>query len=192
MARKFFTSDLHFGHENVIKYCNRPYSSAREMDEELIYNWNNTVQPSDIIYILGDVFFCDATQANTILNRLNGVKRLVYGNHDKTIRNQVPLQKHFDILPDLYQENIDGILVFMCHYPMLSWNKAFHGSYMLHGHVHSQQPTDGQYRRYDVGVDANGYTPVRWEQIKKTLDGIPAGEPNKIRSDRKINQSKST
>ena len=190
MIKKFFTSDLHWGHERVIGYCNRPYTSTREMDEELIYNWNKTVQPADIIYILGDVFFCNHEEAKTILNRLNGTKRLVYGNHDKVIRNQVPLQKYFELLPDLYQENIDGTLVFMCHYPMLSWNKAFHGSYMLHGHVHSSQPTDGQYRRYDVGVDANNYTPVRWEQIKKTLEGIPAGEPDRTRADRKTENEK--
>ena len=61
---------------------------------------------------------------------------------------------------------------------------------MLHGHVHSSQPTDGQYRRYDVGVDANNYTPVRWEQIKKTLEGIPAGEPDRTRADRKTENEK--
>ena len=191
MANKFFTSDLHFGHERVIGYCNRPFQSARQMDEALIYNWNLAVKPEDIVYVLGDVFFCNQEEAKTILNRLNGKKRLVYGNHDKVIRNQKPIQYLFEeILPELYTEHIDGIMVHMCHYPMHSWNKAFHGAYMLHGHVHSPQPTDGKVRRYDVGVDANYYAPVRWETIKKTLDGIPAGEPDNIRSNRKIENAK--
>jgi calcineurin-like phosphoesterase family protein len=191
MANKFFTSDLHFGHERVIGYCNRPFQSARQMDEALIYNWNLHVKPDDIIYVIGDVFFCNQEEAKTILNRLNGKKRLVYGNHDKVIRNQKPIQYLFEeILPELYTEHIDGVMVHMCHYPMHSWNKAFHGAYMLHGHVHSPQPTDGKVRRYDVGVDANSYAPVRWETIKKTLDSIPAGEPDNIRSNRKTENEK--
>lgn len=166
----FFTSDLHFGHANIIRYCNRPFSSIEEMNEQLIQNWNSTVQPNDTIYILGDVFFCPVDEAVEILTRLNGIKKLVLGNHDKIIRNQTILKTFFSaILPDLHEDKIDGINVVMCHYPLLTWNRAHHGSFMLHGHCHNNIPFDGKSRRMDVGVDAQGYMPVSWSQIKDQL-----------------------
>ena len=183
MTKIYFTSDLHFGHANVIGFCDRPFSSVDAMNEGLIANWNGRVNPNDIIYILGDVFFCDANKAIKILNRLNGKKRIVFGNHDKKLRNNAQLLSMFDaVLPDLYMEYIDGIMVHMCHFPLLSWNKAYHGSFMLHGHVHSKNKHDGLYRRYDVGVDANNYTPVSWDNIRKELESI---NPNEQSEDRK-------
>lgn len=173
----YFTSDLHFGHANIIKYCNRPYASAESMDENLITNWNMTVQHGDKIWILGDVFFCQADRAKQILSRLNGEKHLILGNHDKMIRNQKPVQDMFaKIYPDLHQETIDGVLVVMCHYPMLTWNRARRGSFMLHGHSHNTIAFDNQYRRLDVGVDAQGYSPIGWREIRRKLDACNAGD----------------
>ena len=187
----FFTSDLHYGHGNIIKYCNRPFSSVEEMEEALITNYNAVVRPADTVWFLGDVFFCQADRAKQIMRRLNGNKRLLLGNHDKMIRNQKPVQDMFEkIYSDLHQETIDGIPVSMCHYPLLSWNRAFHGAYMLHGHVHSSTPMDGQYRRYDVGVDANYYAPVSWNQIRATIEQVVPSDPSSVRSARNQGQSK--
>lgn len=190
MQNKFFTSDLHFGHKNILKYCPRPWNSVEGMDEGLILNWNSVVKPNDVVYILGDVFFCEEKEVRTIMHRLNGKKRLVYGNHDKIIKNQRPIQNLFDaIYPELYTEYIDGTMVVMCHYPMLSWNKAFYGSFQLHGHMHNGQPIDGLCRRYDVGVDANNYFPVAWEHIKKTLEAIDPKEGSEVREARKLKEA---
>lgn len=172
----FFTSDLHFGHANVIRYCNRPFNSAAEMNEALINNWNSVVSPNDTIYILGDVFFCQPSEAVEILSRLNGRKHLVYGNHDKQIKSNRQVQQFFEVIhPDLYEKKIDEHFVTMCHYPMASWNKSFHGSFQLHGHIHGKTPMNSQMRRYDVGVDANGYHPVKWETIRDALLAVPLG-----------------
>lgn len=171
--KRYFTSDLHFGHEKIIQYCNRPFANAAEMDEVLIRNWNATVNPEDEVYILGDVFFCDAERAHTIVDRLNGKLVLLLGNHDEVISKNYMLKRRFYVLPELYFERYDDRHIQMCHYPMLSWNISFHGSFMLHGHVHGNKPTDGENRRYDVGVDANGYKPVAWSHVKSTLDRIP-------------------
>jgi calcineurin-like phosphoesterase family protein len=190
-SRLWFSSDLHIGHANIIKYCNRPFESADGMDEALISNWNARVQPGDRVILIGDIFFCQADRAREIMHRLNGNKELIYGNHDKMIKNQRSVQDLFTkIHPDLYQETIDGVLVFMCHYPMLSWNKAHHGSFMLHGHVHSPTPMDGTYRRYDVGVDANGYAPVSWNEIKSTINKVAPSDPSSVRSARNQGQNK--
>ena len=189
MSRVLFCSDPHFGHGNIIKYCDRPWETSVKMDEALITNWNMEVDHGDTVWCLGDMFFCDAGRAKEIMGHLNGKKNLILGNHDKVIRNQVPLQNLFEkIYPELHAETIVGVYVTMCHYPMLTWNRARRGSFNLHGHVHSKVPTDGKYRRYDVGVDANNYAPVSWEEIKKTLEKIEMGDPSEVRSAR--NESK--
>lgn len=178
----FFFSDPHFGHANIIKYCNRPFSTAEEMNEQLIANWNGTVSRNDVVYCLGDMFFCEVEKARAIMHRLNGMKRLVYGNHDKIIRREPTLQALFDrILPDLYEEAINGVRIVMCHYPLLTWNKANHGAIMLHGHQHNKVAiTATDRRRYDVGVDANGYMPVKFQNIMAQLQKI---EPARGRED---------
>jgi len=180
----FFTSDLHLYHKNVITFCNRPWKNEVDMNQGLLQNWNSKVGQDDTIYILGDVFFCGMTEAINFIQRLNGQKLLVYGNHDKVIRNNVRLQQEFEILPELHQTYIEGVHVSMSHYPLLSWNKAHHGAFMLHGHVHSSKTTDGRVRRYDVGVDANNYAPVAWEEIKRVLEKIEPRDGDPTRSAR--------
>lgn len=172
----FFTSDLHFYHANVIKYCNRPWDSAEEMNEGLIANWNSVVRDNDKVWILGDLFFCGHEESLSILKRLKGRKHLILGNHDKMIRNQKQVQAEFErVYPDLYEESIAGVKVVMCHYPLLTWNKAHYGSFMLHGHSHgtARYPFTG--RIMDVGVDSNNYTPISWEDIHQKLSGVEFG-----------------
>lgn len=77
----YFTADTHFGHYNAIRFCDRPFASAEEMDEAMIQNWNDRVTGNDTVYILGDMFF-RSTNAEGILKRLKGKKRLIVGNHD--------------------------------------------------------------------------------------------------------------
>ncbi len=81
MSKTFITSDLHFWHENVIKYCSRPFANAAEMNEALIKAWNSAVAPEDVVLILGD-FAMAARAVEQIVPRLNGRKRLILGNHD--------------------------------------------------------------------------------------------------------------
>lgn len=176
----YFTSDTHFGHEKVIEYCNRPYTSAHQMDEALITNWNENVQPTDEVYILGDVFFHKMTDAMNIIKRLNGIKHLILGNHDKVIAKNQALMMMFDhIHPELYHTNIDGVEVAMSHYPLLSWKNASRGAFMLHGHCHGGIDFDPKFRRLDVGVDVHNYKPISFEQIRNKLEKI---EPLDARS----------
>ena len=78
----FFVSDTHFCHENIIKYCKRPFKSIEENDEELIRRWNEKVPEDGIVFHLGDVAFGDRERVDNILKRLNGKIYLVIGNHD--------------------------------------------------------------------------------------------------------------
>ena len=79
----YVTSDTHFNHKNIIKYCNRPFNDVYEMNETLINNWNSVVTPEDIIYHLGDFGFGTKEELQEIFDRLNGYKYLIMGNHDR-------------------------------------------------------------------------------------------------------------
>ena len=84
----FFTSDLHFGHENVLRFDDRPFETVEEMDDELIKRWNDKVGKGDIVYVLGDLIWKTATnEAVQIIKRLNGQIVLIKGNHDRFLHN---------------------------------------------------------------------------------------------------------
>ena len=78
----WFTSDLHFYHKNICKYCNRPYESVEEMNEGIIQNWNSVVKDDDIVFVLGDLGFCGSEKLMPLIERLKGKKYVVQGNHD--------------------------------------------------------------------------------------------------------------
>ena len=70
----YFTSDLHLGHRNIIRLCNRPFATIEEMDETLIRNWNAKVTNGDTVYILGDLLFRNEKPAEEYLKQLKGKK----------------------------------------------------------------------------------------------------------------------
>lgn len=130
---KYFISDTHFGHSNVIQFDGRPFEDADEMDRTMIKNWNRAIGHKDEVYVLGDMFWRNST-ALTILPKLNGKKYLVTGNHDKI---NVDMAKHFvKILP--YMELKDnGRFIVLSHFPLAHWNKQYRGGYHFYGHVHN-------------------------------------------------------
>lgn len=78
----WFTSDLHFGHRNIIKFCNRPWETVEEMDKALIENWNSVVGKNDIVFDLGDFAFAPNWRWKEIISQLNGKHYLILGNHE--------------------------------------------------------------------------------------------------------------
>lgn len=159
----FFTSDLHFFHNNIIKYCNRPFANADEMNEGLISGWNETVSPEDHTYILGDVSFGGRDATLHVLSRLNGTKTLIEGNHD-----EMDLGPAFEETWQYMNRRIEGREIIMFHFPIESWHHRMAGSIHLHGHIHSSNFKDPKaLNRFDVGVDANQYAPVNLKEILK-------------------------
>lgn len=82
LPSKFYISDLHLGHKNILAFDNRPFFSLEEMTETIISNWNSVVSKNDSVYVLGDMFWNNA-EIPIVLPRLNGVKYLIKGNHDR-------------------------------------------------------------------------------------------------------------
>jgi len=173
----YFTSDHHFGHFNIISFCKRPFDTTEQMNKALINNWNSTVEENDEVYYLGDFSFCSNGYTVGILNQLKGRKFFVVGNHDKKIIKRFEFCSKFEWVKDYYELTIDdkdasngNQLVVLSHYPILSWIRSNRGSFMLHGHSHSNMNHLNEgVKRYDVGVDNNLFKPVSYEEIKKIL-----------------------
>lgn len=191
----FFTSDWHIGHNNVIKYSNRPFKDVDHMARILINNFNSTVPKTGITYFLGDMGFTQGDALKNVVSQLNGLKILILGNHDKGV--EAMYKQGFDAVMYGATLFIAGQIVTLSHCPLLGiwredmtkmekprgtfWhgddrNQKFstvdRGQFHLHGHVHS--PNGGRSekilnKQYDVGVDANGFRPVSISTIESWI-----------------------
>ena len=135
MGRKLYISDWHYGHANVIGFDNRPFVNVEQMNEELIRRWNNAVSDGDLVYILGDMFWCAPKQATPIMERLNGQKILVKGNHDRW--HDSKFDKLFVKIDEYIETEDNGRKVVLCHYPIPCFKNHFYGWIHLYGHVHN-------------------------------------------------------
>lgn len=174
MSNIWFTSDNHFYHKNIQKFCptTRMGSSVQEMNELLIRNHNSVVGQSDTVYFLGDFSFGTTDETFNVLQRLNGKKHLIFGNHDKVIRNQISIQKQFESCQDYLKISIAKQKVVMFHYPILEWESMHHGAYHLFGHVHGNMMQHPHGRSMDVGIDARpsgDMMPWNWDEINRIL-----------------------
>ncbi len=164
----YFTSDTHFGHANIIKLSKRPFSSAEEMDEVMISNWNEVVSEEDIIYHLGDFSYRAGKPIEHYLEQLNGEVRLVIGNHDDpSWRERTDL---FTTVSDIEEITVEKKKqVVLCHYPMREWPGAWRGAWHLFGHVHSKLDHNPYGFSLDVGVDSHDYRPISVERIREIM-----------------------
>ena len=178
-TKVFFTSDTHFGHSNIIKYCQRPFNSAEHMDEVLISNWNEVVSPKDIVFHLGDFCFGSDKEWIKILQRLNGTKYLILGNHDlKKIANSNQIKDYFADINMQMRVVVDKQKMLLNHYPFLCFEGGYQNVWQLFGHVHSSKHSTGLDKerlvhlfptQYDVGVDNNNYRPVSFSQVSQII-----------------------
>ena len=167
---KYFTSDLHFGHKNIIKYEDRPFSSVEEMEECIIYKWNNKVSKNDEVYILGDFGFVNGKKANELLDRLNGRKFLIRGNHDSFLKDKKFDKTKFEWIKDYARIKDGDNIICMFHYPIAVWDEQHHGSIHLYGHVHSNKDNHHPLivhldNAYNVGCDVHNFEPVSLEEL---------------------------
>lgn len=154
----FVISDTHFGHSNIIKYCNRPFKSSEEMDEIIIQNWNSVVRDQDIIYHLGDVYF---SNLSNFQHRLKGRKRLVLGNHDNG-KDQI-LHKMFEKIT--VWRMFPEFKILLTHVPVFEDTILKHPKLLLnvHGHIHEKVIDKPYYK--NVSVEQTNYTPINIEEL---------------------------
>lgn len=172
----WFTSDTHYGHNNILRYCDRPFETIDAHDEALLNNAWETVGEGGVLVHLGDVVFGRVEKARAVTSRLpGGLKILVAGNHDYEQTLEAP---DWDmVVPYLELKlQLEGreVLLVLSHYPFEIWNKSHHGALHLHGHSHGSLPAllKEAGGRLDVGVDAWDFRPIQLSDIEKRLKQV--------------------
>ena len=174
----FFTSDTHFGHYKICRYCNRPFESRSDMDKSLIDNWNSVVPEDGIVVHCGDFTLIhkeDMDKYQKLFKKLNGTILLCRGNHDFIPLTTEPVGKLIASV-DIAMIEVEGKKIMASHYPML----AYPTDYQVFGHIHTL--IDGtchgidadvnkrlRTTQYDVGVDQNNYTPISYKDLMKKI-----------------------
>lgn len=186
MSQTWFTADTHFGHANIVKYCQRPFLSPEEQekvsvdprgkwkvskdtinrhDEVLLQSINELVMPDDTLWILGDFCWGKEKEAASYLDRITCKNiHFVWGNHDhSSIGHLFQSEMQQGVI------RVQGQLIWLNHYPMRSWDGRFHGSWHLYGHVHNRFAEADREAQHmltkDVGMDACNYQPISFDKL---------------------------
>lgn len=185
MSNKWFCSDHHYGHKNVIKLCNRPFNDLHSMHRTMTQRHNEKVGKNDICFFVGDFAFANAKDTKKYLDQLNGRKILVAGNHDK-MGDIGYMTAGFDLVLHRAQIKIAGKYVNLSHYPYkgnaaeqadaeakgyqvkyLDRRLENDGNWLIHGHVHGAYQRRG--KMINVGVDVWNFYPVSISQIESII-----------------------
>ncbi len=160
---RWFISDTHFGHKNVIEYSKRPFKSVKQMDDTMIARWNRNVKENDQVFMLGDFGLAGINYLTDVLHSLNGNKILIRGNHDGTPEKMRRIG--FDAVVEEAMVYIDGYEVRLSHYPNLLENEMLR----LHGHIHELGKPFFENGQMCVCVELWNYTPVSERIITKEI-----------------------
>ena len=195
---KFFTSDLHFGHKNILRFAKpRPFSTIEEHDQAIIDNWNSVVKQEDDVYIIGDISLnLSAEEIENKLKALNGNKYLILGNHDKPkiyakFLNSGLLKEMKDYASIKLEDKVGRVYeCILFHYPILEPNHVFNKPIAgkigptchFYGHIHNMNDYDEIYqdlgfRAAHVGLDTSDkypntkpFTPINFEDLLTWFD----------------------
>ena len=188
----WLTADLHLGHANIIRYCDRPFDTVADMDERLVDRWNERVADDDTVLVLGDVALGPISSSLGHVRRLAGRKVLVAGNHDRCWsgnggKARAWHGRYLDAgFAEVHQGTIDvevaGHRVRAGHFPYEgdshdedrfgSHRPEDDGRWLLHGHVHDRWRQRG--RMVNVGVDAWDHRPVAEDEVAALVVHGPA------------------
>jgi len=170
----YILSDTHFGHANVIKYCDRPFKSVEEMDDVLCENWNHTVRPGDVVYHLGDVAFGQGPVKEgyylMVNNMLNGEKYFIRGNHDESVGKMEKCGLRV-LNPEYGAWPLEEYKILLTHRPMPD-EKIPEGWVNVHGHIHNSvlDSSFSKEKHYNVSVDVQDFKPKLLEDILRDLE----------------------
>ena len=167
----WWTSDQHYFHVNISKYCNRPFASVEEMNAEIVKRHNSVVKPNDTVINVGDFALGKPKDVSIIRAQLVGKQIFLRGSHDKWLNHA----------SDIWKGTVEGQVIVACHYAMRVWPQSHYGSWDVYGHSHGHLPPLG--KQHDVGVDNNDFYPVSFEKLKEIM-ATRDDNPNLIKGDR--------
>ena len=166
--KRFIIADLHFGHNNIIQYENRPFSNAEEMDNRLIELWNSVVGKDDLVYVLGD--FTLSRRKDIIANLVNilhGRKILIMGNHD-TRRPQDYVECGFEVATRKPMMVEPGVI--LMHEPFDNPLLIAPNYIYFFGHVHANKTLMDEYPNcMCVSVERIEYRPIDLDKCIRKL-----------------------
>ena len=157
----YVTSDHHFFHKNIIKYCDRPFSSVDEMNKTLVENWNNTVNEDDVVFFLGDFTFHSRRVAKMLWDGLAGEKYFMFGNHDKKkfCEETLTEDSHQSI-----EVSYRGFTITLSHRPL----DQFSTNFLIHGHIHNNQDYF-ELNTFNCSVEMTDYKPIHIDDVLKKI-----------------------
>jgi len=166
----YYISDMHLGHNNVLRFDNRPFTSVEEMDRTLIEYWNMRVREDDHVYVVGDFSYKSAYAPEYYLSKLNGHKHLIVGNHDGVIMKSPKAQEYFESIAKILRINDEGRGVVLCHFPIADWEARHHGSMHVYGHIHGNDIACMKFllsrgEAYNAAACINNYMPCKLDEI---------------------------
>ena len=176
-----YTSDLHFGHKNVIGFDHRPFGDIDEMDHVMIKLWNARVQKDDTVYIVGDLCYRNNHAPEWYLRQLKGHKILILGNHDwQILKNQSALR---------YLEGVEKMMtvrdgekqICLCHYPIAEWDGYHRDSWLIYGHIHNRKDEAYDFMKtkdhaLNAGCMINGYAPASFNELLRNNEAFKKEE----------------
>ena len=157
----YLIGDTHFGHDNIIKYENRPFQDSYEMDKLIVKNWNKVVSNEDIVYHFGDFALCATDRYMDIFKRLNGEIHLIKGNHDQ--QSHTKLIERMGFKSEQERLFLNG---FLCTHRPVENSLYFN----IHGHTHSQRIDDSKH--FCVSVEKISYTPISLKRAKRKINSL--------------------
>ena len=178
----YFISDTHFNHAKIIELSKRPFKDVDHMNEMMIKAWNETIKPEDIVIHLGDFAMGQKIHHKGFLDRLNGYKILVRGNHDQDYDKMLAMGFNEVCLTRLVE--LEGVRLYMRHIPPLELDPyagrfykteftpdpppASEYDYFLCGHVHNAFRRKGNV--INVGVDRWDFKPRTLQELLSAID----------------------
>ncbi len=187
----FLTSDQHWGHNNILKFCQRPFDSIAEHDAELVLAWNSVVSEEDVVYHLGDVTLGNSKKASEIFRQLNGMIHVLgytwhhdarwIGSPQQSKHGLVEIEKPIIVLKFIRKTDERQMPLVLCHYPFEIWDRKHYGAVHFHGHTHAELAQIQN--RLDVGVDMaykllGSYRPFRLEEALEIATSTSVEDSN--------------
>lgn len=202
---RWFTADLHIGHANIIRYCDRPFADVEDMNAVLVQRWNQVVGPDDEVWVLGDVALGPIHDSLAVVGELQGRKLLLSGNHDRCWPGNGPraaewVQRYRDAgFAEVHHGEIELVVtgddggpaagsrteVLASHFPYRGDSRdqdrhvgdrpVDRGGWLLHGHVHERWRQRD--RMINVGTDAWAHRPVAEGELAALIAAGPADLP---------------
>ena|ERR1035437_9337775 len=188
----WITSDLHISHERISELAGRPFSNIEDMNAAIVENWNETVSPKDTVFILGDLCLGKLDLSLPIAGKLQGIKLLIPGNHDR-LHPMYSHKKGYDQWAARYRDEADIFAVsnpqvridighhrkvLVSHFPysgdsrkedrFVDYRPVDTGEFLVHGHVHEKWLQKG--RQINVGIDAHSGAIASIERIAALID----------------------